>query len=622
MEDLISKLVEMGILASPEALSILSQQGEPLDIVRDVLEGRGELLFLEEEHILEAMALRTQSIAGIDVEFVTHDLSDVTLIHDQKAIAGEEAIAKEDVKNDHIGETSEEEIRNEVRVEVVEERKGDARKIEGKDDQKDIMREEPVVVAKEEVHDDLEGTIREARVIINEGHGEEKHPTGPPKPNPSILHQPPNKARGSLPTYRPIAAEYEEDIEILGDISGKSECQGKIGDFTRYFDNRFNRLKQLIKTRPEMMHALPIEKVFGKSGEISTIGIVTDVNPIEKGIIIEIEDDDESISIFIRKDDRLLKEIGTIVNDEIIGVIGKVNRGRNNWRPSIYPKKILRPPLPIQHNPSFADVELSVAFVSDLHSGSNTFLKKEWKRAIDFLNGKHHQLREEASRIKYLVFPGDIVDGSGIYPDQDKDLEITDIYRQYEAVADDLNSLPEHIKVILLPGNHDAVRKAEPQPALPDDVKKIFDEKRVLFTGNPIWLRLHDVNFLTYHGGSMDDLIPAIPGLSYNNPIAAMKEMMIRRHLAPIYGGKTPLAPEKLDYMIMDEIPDVFVTGHVHTTELARFHNVLLLNASTWMDQTAYQKMRDFVPDPAKLPVIRLDTLKPALINFRTDQNN
>ena len=98
-----------------------------------------------------------------------------------------------------------------------------------------------------------------------------------------------------------------------------------------------------------------------------------------------------------------------------------------------------------------------------------------------------------------------------------------------------------------------------------------------------------------------------------------MKEMMKRRHLVPIYGGKTPIAPEHHDYLLIDEVPDVFVTGHVHTTGVSSFHNILMINASAWMAQTAYQKMRDFVPDPAKLPVVRLDTLKPTLIQFGDD---
>ena len=88
-----------------------------------------------------------------------------------------------------------------------------------------------------------------------------------------------------------------------------------------------------------------------------------------------------------------------------------------------------------------------------------------------------------------------------------------------------------------------------------------------------------------------------------------MIEMLKRRHIAPIYGDKTPLAPEKRDYMAIRNIPDVFVTGHVHTTAIAEYHGVRLINASTWQSQTSYQKMRAIVPDPAKAVLLDLQNL-------------
>jgi len=528
MKDLIGQLAEMGIVASPDAVYLLSQQSEPLEIVKDVLAGRGELLFLEEEHVLEAVQKR--STGGSE-------------------------------KNGNDG---------------------------------DGLGEVPVIQSFS-LNDHYES-----------GGGETISLTKPLIP-----------FRG-VNRYRPIAAEYSDDIEFEGDITGKSLCEGKISDFSRYFHDRFSRLKEIIRTKPEMIHALPLEKARKKSSEIATIGIVSKVISTEKGLSIVIEDEDESINVFISKarNGRLFNEVGTVLHDEVIGVVGNIRPGREGRGPSLYPKSIIRPPLPYRHSPNHAAEEISAAFVSDLHVGSTTFLKEDWKRVISFLNGKNPETRDVASRIKYLVFTGDIVDGIGVYPGHDEDLEITDLFLQYEALADDINAIPDHIKVVLVPGNHDGVRKAEPQPALPSEVQKLFDQKRVHFTGNPITIKLHGVRFLVYHGGSMDDIIPAVPGLTYSKPILAMKEMMKRRHLVPIYGGKTPIAPEHHDYLLIDSIPDVFVTGHVHTTEVSSFHNILMINASTWMAQTAYQKMRDFVPDPSKLPVVRLDTLRPALVQF------
>jgi len=528
MKALIARLAEMGILASPDAIYLLSQQEDPMDIVKEILAGRGELLYLEEEHVSDA----------INVQDVGEGKSKVEEEEEFERIT----------------------ISNNIPL----------------------------------------GTQFET------GNGETISLTKPLIP-----------FRG-VDRYRPMAAEYSEDIEFEGDITGKSWCEGKISDFSRYFHDRFQRLTKIIKTKPEMMHALSIGRARRKSGEVAIIGMVTKVISMEKGLSIEIEDEEDSIRLFISKSHnaRLYNEVGTVLNDEIIGVVGKIGRGKGGREPSLYPSDIVRPPLPYRHSPEHAMEDISVAFVSDLHVGSKTFLKNEWKRVINFLNGKNPETRDVASRIKYLVFTGDIVDGIGIYPDHDKDLDITDIFLQYEAVADDLNAIPDYIKVICMPGNHDSVRKAEPQPAFSNEIQKLFDQKRVYFTGNPISIKLNGVRFLVYHGSSMDDIIPTVPGLTYSTPIAAMKEMMKRRHLVPIYGGKTPIAPEHKDYLLIEDIPDVFVTGHVHTTEISSFHNILMINASTWMAQTAYQKMRNFMPDPAKLPVVRLDTLKTALVQF------
>ena len=182
-------------------------------------------------------------------------------------------------------------------------------------------------------------------------------------------------------------------------------------------------------------------------------------------------------------------------------------------------------------------------FLSDMHVGSKAFLAKEWRSFIKWLNGHIDAQRNLASGIKYIVISGDLVDGIGIYPGQEEELEIKDIYAQYEEVARQLSDIPSHINLILLPGNHDAVRPAEPQPTFPSEITKLFT-KNCTFVGNPCAFTLHGVEILAYHGRSMDDIIPAMK-LKYDEPAEVMKWMLNMRHLAPIYGDRTPLAPEK-----------------------------------------------------------------------------
>ena len=54
---------------------------------------------------------------------------------------------------------------------------------------------------------------------------------------------------------------------------------------------------------------------------------------------------------------------------------------------------------------------------------------------------------------------------------KDEKFAIDDIYGQYEALARMIAALPDRLRVILLPGNHDAVRPAEPQPTFPASIQ-------------------------------------------------------------------------------------------------------------------------------------------------------
>ena len=135
----------------------------------------------------------------------------------------------------------------------------------------------------------------------------------------------------------------------------------------------------------------------------------------------------------------------------------------------------------------------------------------------------------------------------------------------------------------------------------------MFDSNAILI-GNPCYLKIEGRTILSYHGKSFDDLMSSVVGLNYSKPIEAMKEMLKRRHMAPMYGGKTPLAPEPKDMMVIDTIPDIFVTGHVHGAGLSHYKGVRLINASTWQSQTSFQKMHNFTPDPAKLYLVHLGT--------------
>jgi DNA polymerase II small subunit len=403
-------------------------------------------------------------------------------------------------------------------------------------------------------------------------------------------------ARAEAPP--PVAPQrYDHGVTVVKDITGNSTCVGNVIDFAKLFNDRYSTLKKMLARRRELAGLIPIARVKKLQRDLRFAGIVNDSHATKNGhTIIELEDDTDKIQVLVMKGSR--RDGEAYLKDEVIGVIGAMSRDGE----IVVAKDIIRPDVPLRSGMVPNGSDSVVAFVSDIHVGSNTFLDAEWKRLMQWLKKD-----PVAKDIRYVIMPGDLVDGIGIYPGQEDELEIDDLYAQYSVLAEAVKEFPDWIQLVMMPGNHDAVRLAEPQPSLPADIQSMFDSD-VRFVGNPCYLEIEGRSILAYHGKSIDDFNSSVRHLNYTNPQEAMKEMLKRRHLAPIYGDKTPLAPEQKDYMVIDQVPDIFVTGHVHVCSVDEYRGVRLINASAWQSQTAFQRMHNQMPDPAKVPMVHLGT--------------
>lgn len=418
--------------------------------------------------------------------------------------------------------------------------------------------------------------------------------------------------------WKPKAKEYEREIDIIKDVTGNSLCEGTTGDFAKLFLNRYGSIRKILRNqRRELANAIPIDKIK-KSGmkELQLVGIVKDVRTTTNGHrLVELEDETGIVSCIALKNNReAMIMANEVVLDEIVGIRGQLSRNGD----LIVIQNVVYPDISIQNQRHKAEVPIYAAFLSDIHVGSKQFMTDEWASFLRWINGDigNSRQRDVAGKIKYLVIPGDVVDGIGIYPNQEKELAIVDVYRQYEALAEQLKLIPDHVSMIMLPGNHDAVRPAEPQPTFEKEIRNLFSDRDITFVGNPCYFSMHGVEVLAYHGQSLLDYATNIQHLKYNEPVEIMKVMLKKHHLAPTYGGYTPLAPEHIDYMIVDKIPDIFVTGHVHLAQIGDYRGVTLINASSWQSQTSYQKMLNFVPDSAKLPIVDLKTGSVTMMDF------
>ncbi len=403
--------------------------------------------------------------------------------------------------------------------------------------------------------------------------------------------------------------DTKECVKLLKDISENSICTGKIEDFSKYFESRFETLKSIITERREGKKARPINRIAKRSGEATTIGMVRDIYSTSNGNkVLTLEDKSGEIRGFISSDSEAYSN--NILEDEVILAKGEVWENNGDFDDTFSIEEIKRPGVPKLSDKSKPDFSGQIAFLGDLHIGSNSFLKERWDDFTSWINSA-----KEAENIRYLIIPGDLIDGIGIFPNQEKELEIIDINDQYREAAKMFEAIRDDLTIITIPGNHDIVRNAEPQPRLPPEIREMFPEN-VLFFGNPSLIDLEGVKILMYHGTSINDLSDMLPQVTQEDPITAQREMLKRRHLVPVYGKKTSIAPEEEDHLAIDELPDIFVTGHIHRTAVEDYHGIILVNASSWQRQTEYQKMRDIQPDPAKVIVLDPKTNKVSIREF------
>ena len=397
-------------------------------------------------------------------------------------------------------------------------------------------------------------------------------------------------------------------IDVSGDITGRSTGTGTYADFVSVFRDRFEKLSKKLRNR---VNHRPAETVSAMSGgtDVELIGLVNEIRSTSGGHwIVELEDTTGTFPCLVMNDKDIVALVDELLLDECIAVSGTLSDDGE----IVFVDAIHFPDVPRSYRPSTADRHVQAALISDVHVGSKEFAADPWHRFTDWLHS------EEAASVEYLLIAGDMVEGVGVYPNQDEELSIVDIYEQYERFAEYLKEVPGDMEIVLIPGNHDAVRLAEPQPGFDEELREIMSAHDARIYGNPASVTIEGVTVLMYHGVSLDELIAELPEekASYEEPQRAMYQLLKKRHIAPQYGGHMRLAPETEDYLVIDEIPDVFHTGHVHKLGWGKYHNVLAVNSGCWQEQTTFQKSVNIDPDYGYAPILDLDTLELTVRKF------
>ncbi len=415
-----------------------------------------------------------------------------------------------------------------------------------------------------------------------------------------------------------------ESYKIIFDPTYKINSEDK-KDFFKLFDSRYKKTLKILSIRSESRQirkikyikdlrnksrfsSLANENERGKFVDsVFVAGLIMLKRNRKNDVELVIDDTTGSIPV-VCKTRELINEASTLVLDQMLMLEISLSKRNSN---DFVIKDIIFPDIP-EHVSSKSGTESYVALISDLHVGSKYFMEKEFNDLLGWLSSDDDFVR----KIKFICIAGDIVDGIGVYPNQDRELIDININSQMSYAAALLQKIPKRMHVFLIPGNHDPGRRALPQSAL-TNLRDFQQLENFSIIGNPSLVELNKVKLLMFHGQSLDDVIATVPGLSYSKPVEAMKILLRSRHLSPIYGNRTPIAPESEDMLVIDDVPDVFHAGHVHTTQVGRYKGTLIVNSGAWQKQTKFQQTMGITPTPGICILVNLATLQ----SFKKDFN-
>jgi DNA polymerase II small subunit len=423
-----------------------------------------------------------------------------------------------------------------------------------------------------------------------------------------------------------IKKERDQKVKVVKSYD-KPARKRSYTDFVKFFNKRYQALAAMLKTRKELQNVTSISRVLGKKERenVAIIGMVYEKTESKsKHIVLKIEDNTGQVEVWLSNNKKELMDISKeIVLDEVIGIVGQTSGNR------IFANSVIFPDVSLSKELKKGLQDKYVVFVGDVHVGSKLFLNDEFEKFLLWLSGSvgSEEQKEIAKKVEYVVFTGDLVEGVGIYPEQDLDLNIIDIKAQYQAFTRYIRMIPEHMQVILIAGNHDAGRLQEPQlPIYKDFAEELYALPNVTILSNPAYFTIDEqpnhpgFDILLYHGYSLIyyannvQTVRDAGGQKASEKI--MKLMLQKRHLAPTHGCNTYVPDPDEDPMVIEKVPDFFVTGHIHRVSYANYRGVTVLNASCWAEVSEEQEKRGLEPQPARLPIVNLRTREMRIMNF------
>jgi len=246
----------------------------------------------------------------------------------------------------------------------------------------------------------------------------------------------------------------------------------------------------------------------------------------DKNKYIIIEDLTGELQIFF--EDEMYDEI---LLDDVVGIRCRKEDSR------YIAMDIVWPDIPLKRRINRTEDEVYVLFISDFHFDKEGFKKDSYEKFVKWVNSFQN--------LGYIFVVGDIGN---------------------ENIFDDL---PKNSKILYCPGNTDIEIK------LPNHVERLSD---------PSLVKIHDtVTVLLTHGKILEKYKLLF---HTENPLNIMMNLLKRRHILPVIDS------DKIgidDIFVMNEVPDIFITGHFHKPGYQNYKGTTIIsNGSFLTDPTFY----------------------------------
>lgn len=372
-------------------------------------------------------------------------------------------------------------------------------------------------------------------------------------------------------------------------------------------NSKYKQLKSLITNAYSVGNTL-ISKAKESKEESRVIAFLGNPRKKEDKIIFEIEDNSGFANSIADSNIEVIKDAVALLEGSFSGRFFIV-------------KDLKYPDIP--NSTSLPGISGAIAFISDIHVGSKLFAKDLFLKFISWLNLEIDQYKEVAKSIKYLIILGDAVDGVGVYPEQASEINTTNVKAQYEELANLLEKIRKDIKIILIPGNHDASYQALPQPPVSREfASSLYNVSNLILTTNPSIIKIQNkVSVAAYHGNSIHYYIDSIEKygkMTRSNIASVMKLLLQARHFAPS-NGSAQILPMLEDALVMTIPPTIFAIGDTHKALATKYKSTILINSGCWQYQTDYMKKLGIEPDVAKVPIVNLNDLTYTILDFEKD---